>query len=116
VLTHATIVGEPMGGPGYFDLVAQFVVGVEVGRILGWAVVLSAATAVTAALCTRPAGAAWAAVVACTALIPLAGLGHASGAGDHELAVSAMWLHQLGIAWWAGGLVVLFIVTRGSGE
>ena len=117
VLYHATVVGEPIGGSEYLDVLAQFIVGVELGSILAWAVVLSAATVVMSALCSRPAGAGWAAVVACVALMPLSGLGHASGAGNHELAVAAMWLHQLGVAWWAGGLFVLLIATRaGSAE
>lgn len=116
VLIHASVLGRPVGGPGYVGLLVQFIGGIELGMLLGWAVVLTAAVALTAVLASGRSGALVAATAAVVAHVPLAGLGHSGSAADHELAVSAMWLHLLGISWWVGGLVVLSAVVLGDRE
>lgn len=113
ILVHASVMGSGLSGPGYPALVVQFISGLDLGATLAWAVVLSAVTAALAVLSTTSASACWAAVAAGVALLPRAGLGHASGAGNHELAVSAMWLHLLGTGLWAGTLAVLVFSTLG---
>lgn len=114
VFVHASVMGSSIGGPGYPALVVQFISGIDLGATLAWAVVLSAVTAALAVLSTTSAGACWAAVAAGAALAPRAGLGHASSAGDHELAVSALWLHLVGISLWAGALAVLVFAMLGT--
>lgn len=114
VLVHASIMGAPPDGAGYPALLVQFVTGVDVGTILAAAVVQTAVAAILAVMATTAPGARVAVVAAGAALIPLAGQGHAAGAGSHELAVSAMWLHLAGIGLWAGGLAVLVLAVRGG--
>ncbi|GAA1146097.1 cytochrome c oxidase assembly protein [Nesterenkonia lutea] len=116
LLAHASMMGTPIAGPGYLELLVGFVVGIELGSLLAWAVMLATLTAVLAVLSSTPAGARWAAAAAILALIPIAGLGHSGSAGNHDLAVSAMWLHLVGLGWWAGGLIVLFVSTSRTGE
>src|SRR5699024_1859226 len=72
--------------------------------------VLIAVAAVAAAGVTSYRGVVVAAVPAFAVLLPWAVLGHAGSPVDHELAVSAMWLHLLAVAGWVGGLVVLCLL------
>ncbi|MFC7402805.1 cytochrome c oxidase assembly protein [Citricoccus sp. GCM10030269] len=113
-LSHGSMMGSPLGGPGYPGLLVEFVSGIELGTLLAWAVVLTGVTAVLAVLATTPVRARWATIAAGVAMIPSAGLGHAGSASNHELAVSAMWLHLLSIGWWAGGLIVFAVALAGT--
>ncbi|QDC26221.1 copper resistance protein CopD [Georgenia yuyongxinii] len=107
VLTHASIVGTGLGGPGYGAQLAQFVTDIELGRNLAWATFLTALVSVLAVAVGGYTSAAWAAVAALVALFPVALTGHAAGAASHELAVSSWWLHLIGVTLWVGGLTVL---------
>ncbi|MPV88013.1 copper resistance protein CopD, partial [Georgenia ruanii] len=116
VLTHASVIGTGLGGPGYGAQLAQFVTEIELGRYLAWSTVLTALVAVLAVAVAGYTSAAWTAVLALVALFPLALTGHAAGAASHELAVSSWWLHLGGVALWAGGLAVMCVVAGRTGK
>ncbi|WP_226925482.1 cytochrome c oxidase assembly protein [Georgenia thermotolerans] len=116
VLTHASVVGTGVGGPGYGAQLAQFVTEIELGRYLAWATVLTALVAVLAVAVAGYTSAAWTAILALVALFPLSLTGHAAGAASHELAVSSWWLHLGGVALWVGGLTVLCAVAGRTGR
>ncbi|WP_296666882.1 cytochrome c oxidase assembly protein [Demequina sp.] len=74
-----------------------------------------AAGAVASVLCTlvrTPAAAAWSLVPVAWALGWLAQTGHAAGAADHHLAISAMFLHLVGATVWTG-VIGTMLVLRG---
>ncbi|WP_240646042.1 bifunctional copper resistance protein CopD/cytochrome c oxidase assembly protein [Georgenia sp. SYP-B2076] len=116
VLTHSSIVGTGIGGPGYGSQLAQFVTEIELGRDLMWATVLTALVAVVAVSVGGYASAAWVAALALAALFPTALTGHAAGAASHELAVSSWWLHVGAVTVWVGGLAVLCLVASRTGR
>lgn len=108
ILGHATMFGEPLS-PASTGPLVEFIANTEAGGTMAWSVVLTSLVAVLAVLVTSTTGAAWTGAVAVLALAPLAAGGHASSDGNHVLAVSAMWLHLVGMAIWVGGLVVLLL-------
>ncbi|RPF26581.1 cytochrome c oxidase assembly protein [Georgenia muralis] len=116
LLTHASVIGTGLGGPGYGEQLVQFVTQIELGTILAWSTVLTALVALVAVAVTGPTGAAWAGVLALVAMVPLALTGHAAGAANHELAVSSWWMHLAGVTLWAGGLAVLCLVASRAGR
>ncbi|MDD9205436.1 CopD family protein, partial [Georgenia sp. 10Sc9-8] len=115
LLTHASITGSGIGGEQYGAQLFQFLTEIELGRTLAWSVVLSAVVAVAAVAVAGYTSAAWAAVVAVVALVPTAMTGHSAGATGHELAVSSLWMHLVGVCLWLGGLVVLLLVAHRTG-
>lgn len=50
-------------------------------------------------------------LLAAAAVIPLSGIGHASGGTDHSAGVSALTLHLLGVGLWVGGVIVLGLLS-----
>lgn len=92
-----------------------FVVSVEQGRALGLVAALAALVAVVARTVLTPAGARVLLVVALAATIPPAFTGHTADEADHNLAVTAVALHVLGVVLWAGGLLALMLVARLTG-
>src|SRR5699024_954329 len=83
------------------------------GGVQAWSVLLTGWVAILAVLATTQVGAAWAFVAAVIALVPAAGAGHGAGGLFHTVAVSAMWLHLIGIGIWVGGLLMLMLVGGG---
>jgi len=85
---------------------------VDTGRTLmldiGFAIVCAALAAWT----LRRSGAIAVLVVALIAVVPQAASGHASAAGDHQLAVSGLFLHLGGILIWSGGLLAVVLGAR----
>lgn len=49
-------------------------------------------------------------VAAALGLVPLAEQGHAGGAADHNLAITALWLHVVFAAVWVGGLLAVVVL------
>lgn len=85
---------------------------VDTGRTLlmdiGFAIVCAAVAGWT----LRRSGAVVVLVLALVAIVPQASSGHASAAGDHQLAVSGLFLHLGGVLIWAGGLLALVLGAR----
>ena len=115
LLTHLAALGVNIGSPSYGAQLVQFVTEIDMGRILIWGVLLTAVLAVVAVAVTGYASAAVATALAAIAVVPIALTGHAAGAANHELAVTAIWLHVIGVAVWAGGLAVLCMVAHRTG-
>lgn len=116
LLTHAAVLGTPIGGPGYDVQLVHFVTELELGRNLALATLLVAVIPMLAVATTRYASVAWAGVIALLALYPVAQTGHAAGSANHDLAVSAWWLHVGGATVWVGGLVALCLVASRLGR
>ncbi|SDQ88742.1 bifunctional copper resistance protein CopD/cytochrome c oxidase assembly protein [Quadrisphaera sp. DSM 44207] len=111
VLSYADVSGRPLTAPGFGGELGFYVAEVEPGRLLGLAVALAVLAATLPAVGTAtPTAAAWGAGLTAAALVPLALAGHGSGDGGHRTAVTAWWLHGVGVGAWVGGLVALALV------
>jgi putative copper resistance protein D len=111
ILTYAGIAGRPIGGPTFGAELGVFVGQISLGRTLLGITIVAAATSALALAVATPTGAAWTTALAVVALALQAQTGHASGAVNHELAVSAMFLHLGGAALWIGGLAALAVLN-----
>lgn len=95
--------------------ITGFVVSVDQGRGLVLVAALAAVVAVMARTVLTPVGARALLLVALAATIPPAFTGHTADDADHELAVTAVVLHVLGVALWAGGLLALVLAVKLTG-
>ncbi|WP_226920576.1 cytochrome c oxidase assembly protein [Georgenia subflava] len=116
LLTHAAVLGTPIGGDGYDVQLIHFVTEIEMGRYLALATLLVAVIPLLAVATTSYASVAGAGVLALLSLYPVAQTGHAAGAANHDLAVSSWWLHLGGVTVWVGGLVALCLVASRLGR
>lgn len=115
LLTYASVAGRPLGAEGFGAELELFVTDITLGRLLLGAVGIAAVTSVVALLVAGPRTAAAAALLAAVVLVLQAQSGHSSGAGNHELAMSSMFLHLAGVSLWVGGLITLMVVARRLG-
>ncbi len=112
VLAFSEALGAPPSAPGFSSQLAYFVTEVENGQLLAVAALLAVVAATVPAVGLRgPSGAAWALVLACVAVVPVALTGHAAGTGGHRTAVSAWGLHVVGLGAWVGGLIALALLA-----
>lgn len=116
VLTYARVSGQTIGGPTFGQELAFFFGEIELGRLLVGALVLTALVAVAATAVAGPVSAVWGVVLAFVAFAPIASTGHASGAANHDVAVSSLWLHLVSVTIWIGGLAVLIAVAGALGR
>ncbi|MGC5614865.1 cytochrome c oxidase assembly protein [Georgenia sp. Z1491] len=116
LLTHASVVGEPLTGELYTASLRQFVTELDLGVTLVCASVLALLVGLVAVSTSGPAGAAWTAVLGVVALAPIGFTGHANGAANHEVAMTGMWLHLAGVVLWMGGLAGLLLAGRHLGS
>ncbi len=93
----------------------SFVESVEQGRNLVVVAALAAVVAVFARTVLHPAGARLLLLIALAATIPPAFTSHAADEADHDLAVTAVTIHVLGVVLWAGGLLALLLAARFTG-
>ena len=115
VLGYADVAGVPVGTAGFGSELGFYLTEVESGQLLAWGALLAVVAATVPAIgITSPSTAGAGAVLTAVALVPLALGGHASG-GGHRTAVSAWWLHGVGVGVWVGGLVALALVARALG-
>lgn len=115
VLTYASVAGTSPSDPGFGAQLGVFLTSISLGRTLLAITVVAALTSAVALLVTGPRGALGTALLATTALVMQATTGHASGASNHELALSSMFLHLTGAALWLGGLAALALVAHRLG-
>lgn len=116
VLTYAQVAGRSPTAPGFTAELELFLTRIELGQAGLWALALTAVTALAAVATASSVGAAWSALAAALAFIPVAASGHAAGAADHILAVGALYLHLIPVTMWIGGLVVLVLVAPRLGR
>lgn len=112
VLTFAELAGSVPAGWRGLQAVGAFMAQEDLGRSLAATALLSTVAALLARTATRVVTAGWAAVLALSALLPLALTGHAAGSGDHAIAVDAQAAHLVGVSVWVGSLAALLLLGR----
>lgn len=116
VLAFADAAGMPVSSPGFWSLLVENAVPLELTRLLlietGLALLL-----VPAAGAARTRGAlAWTFLLSLAALVPLSLSGHASGTEGHEQAMTALMFHLVGISLWVGGLLAIVLLRPHLGR
>ena len=101
--------------PGFLSVVVSFATQLDLGRAMGVSLLLVAVATNLTVLATRVNTAAWAAALAVLALLPLALVGHAAGAADHQNSVNSLAFHLVAVSVWVGGLVALVLTARALG-
>ncbi|WP_430791814.1 cytochrome c oxidase assembly protein [Actinoplanes sp. G11-F43] len=94
--------------------VAGFALSISQGQALMWQAGLILLVVLLSRAGVSRGLAAVVALLALAAIVPPAFTGHASGAGDHQLAVSSLVLHVLAATLWIGGLGGLLLVRRAT--
>lgn len=116
VLTLVEVSGGRLSQVGSADAVVRFAFSIPQGQAF-LMVELAALTISTA--CGRPAGALRGRVllgVAILGLLPSVYVSHASSTIGHDIAVSAMMVHIVAAAGWAGGLAGILLYLRDAPE
>jgi cytochrome c oxidase assembly factor CtaG/putative copper export protein len=113
ILTVSDLLGQPAAGLSA-SAVSSFAISVSQGQALIIQAALALAVAVAGRTAMSRAGAAVAALLAVTAVLPPAFTGHAAGAGNHQVAVTSLAMHVLSAALWLGGLAALVTLRRTS--
>ena len=112
LLFQSLHISAPTLDDAYGQQLGTFLTDVPVGRAwLTVTLVGAAATAVCFAVRNVTALALTAAGAA-IGLLPIAQQGHSGATADHDLAVSAIWLHMLLVCVWVGGLLALVVARR----
>lgn len=94
----------------YGQVLGQFLTGNEIGRAWLTTVLLAAALTVLCFAVRNQTALVAVTALAVLAVVPLAEQGHAGGRADHDLAVSAIWLHICAAGVWLGGLLAVALV------
>jgi len=111
ILVFTDLTGlAPALTPEYSDSLARFVGEIELGRAWLTTALVGAVLTVVCFTIRNVTALGLLGLAAALGLIPLASTGHAGGAADHGLAVSALWLHMLFSSLWLGGLVALVVI------
>ncbi len=123
VFTFSDAAGLPVStGEAYTSELIYFMSDLGVGQ--AWlSVTIIAAVVTTLTFGVRSlTGLGLAAVLAMTALVPMALVGHSASAANQEGAVSSLGLHLIGVCLWVGGIIALAMVSkhirgiRGTGD
>ncbi|MBN9605623.1 MAG: bifunctional copper resistance protein CopD/cytochrome c oxidase assembly protein [Actinomycetales bacterium] len=96
--------------PEYGDALGAFLTGSDLGRAWLTTTLLAALVTVIAFAVRNVTALGLTVVGIALGLIPLAEQGHAGGTADHNIAITAMWLHLLFAGIWVGGLVALAVL------
>lgn len=107
---------DVMGGWPEHDLMIHLTTFLDLssGRALATATLTTALVAVAALVARGPGETIVALLLAASALLQLAGLGHAGGSQGHGTALLGMWLHTGAACVWVGGLGALVLVLARS--
>lgn len=111
VLGYSTVAGRPLTDPSFGSELAYYVTELSTGRAALVVCVMAAAAALACVGVTGYRSGALALVLATAVLIPIATTGHAAGSANHDLGMSALFVHVLAAAVWVGGLVLLALVA-----
>ena len=79
LITAADVSGFQPGAPGFSGVLISFVTQIDLGRALGFSLLLVIVVGNITLSATRISTVAWAAVLSIAALLPLALAGHAAG-------------------------------------
>ena len=110
VLTAAETVGVPLAGLALRDLADVTAVGP--GRALLAVALLAGVVSGGCSRAHTATGGRRLLLLAGLGLLPPTLTGHAAGAADHELAVSALVVHVVAATVWAGGLLAIVLFLR----
>jgi cytochrome c oxidase assembly factor CtaG/putative copper export protein len=113
VLTYASVSGQPMNDPTYGQQLAAFLRDIDLGRGIAFSGLIAALVATFAAGATTIGSTGLLLLLTSFSLIPPALAGHASGAADHETAVTSLGFHLVGVTVWVGGLAGLVWLRKG---
>jgi putative copper resistance protein D len=116
VASYSSIAGRSPGEPSFGAEAWAFLTGIALGQTYLQVAMAAVLTSIVAGLVRTPTQAAWALTPAGWALAAQALAGHSVGASDHNLAISAMFLHLVGSALWVGTIVGLAVVRAGLGD
>ncbi|NTV40235.1 MAG: bifunctional copper resistance protein CopD/cytochrome c oxidase assembly protein, partial [Demequinaceae bacterium] len=116
VSSYAEIANVSLGDPTFGQQLWSFVADIDLGRAYGMNVAAALVTSVAVTFARAPGEAAWALVPVVYGLGVQAETGHAAGAVDHHLAVTAMFMHIGASAVWLGLLVGIAAVRRQLGD
>ncbi len=112
LLFQSLHISAPTLDDAYGQQLGTFLTDVPAGRAwLTVTLVAAAATAVCFAV-RNVTALALTAAGAGIGLLPIAQQGHSGATADHDLAVSAIWLHMLLVCVWVGGLLALVVARR----
>ena len=112
IFTASDVSGFQPTTPGFSGVLVSFVTQIDLGRALGFSLLLVIVVGNLTLSATRITTVAWAAVLSIAALLPLALAGHAAGTADHMNSVDSLALHLVGVCVWVGGLAGLLLISR----
>ena len=115
VASYASIAGRSPSEPSFGTEAWAFLTGIALGQTYLQVAIAAVLTSVVAGLVRTPTQAAWALAPAAWAFAAQALAGHTAVATDHNLAISAMFLHLVGSALWVGVIVSLALARSGLG-
>lgn len=119
--SYAQIVPRSGTGPTssydatFIQEVWSFVTTIDLGKAFLQMALAGIVASIMVGFVRTPAAAAWVMIPVVWGLGWQAQTGHAAGASDHHLAVSAMFLHIAGSAVWIGVIVAITLVRRELG-
>lgn len=113
-LTLADVLGVPLSELLAQDSLLPLAGSFAQIRALLMVAMAAMAIAVACRRVTRTGGAAVLLGVALLALVPPLYAGHSASAADHDMAVSSMMAHGVGVAAWVGGLAAILLYLRGA--
>lgn len=116
VWSYAEIANVSLGDPTFGQQLWSFVADIDLGRAYGMEVVAALVTSIAVTFARTPTEAAWSLLPVIYGLGVQAETGHAAGASDHHLAVTAMFMHIAASAVWLGLLVAIAAVHRQLGD
>lgn len=116
VWSYADIANVSLDDPAFGAQLWSFVGDIDLGRAYGVNLAAALVTSLAVTFARTPTEAAWSLVPVVYGLGVQAQTGHAAGAADHHLAVTALFMHLAASAVWLGLLVALAVVRRQLGD
>ncbi len=110
VFSYAAVAGRPIGAPGFGSELAYYLTDLGAGKARLVTLIIAALTSMAAVAIAGWGSAMLTLALSLSTIIPIAVLGHAAGAENHEIAMNAGYLHIVTVAIWVGALLVLMLV------
>lgn len=112
IAAYADIARVSPGDADFGTQLWRFIADIDLGRTYALNVVAALATSIAVTLARRPTGCAWALIPIAYGIGTQAQTGHAAGATNHHLAVTALYLHIAASAVWLGLLMAVAVSRR----
>lgn len=107
IFAGANTIGTQITDPFFGEQWTTYLVNIPSGRALLSIAITAALVATLCLLASGPVSAMVTLALSMYPLVMMGMMGHAAGNANHELAVSAMFLHLVGAAVWIGALAVI---------